>query len=434
MANKVKALNKEKNVTIDKTIELLRQDSNFFGQSSNYSSHNFHAFAAKFPPQLPRTLIENLTDEGDIVLDPMVGSGTAIVEALLLGRHAIGFDIDPLAVHLSRIKTSKLDFEKIASYLNRIIANSTNNLSDSNNIENQLKNRYDSDTRKFMNFWFNETTQRELVALLLAIEALPGADIKEFYRLVFSSIIITKSGGVTLARDLAHTRPHKDHTKIPKNAIKTFTARSKKLLRGIVCVPHNGVSVRIGQNDAKNLPLDNESIDLIVTSPPYANAIDYMRAHKFSLIWFGISISELSSLRSKYIGSEKTSLMLDEELPNYCVSSIEKVKRLDAKKAKILQKYLREMKIALQEMNRVLKRGKCLILVVGNSTMRGCEVKTNKNLEAIGEVVGFAVRGQIIRQLDRSRRMLPTSINTNREGIEKRMHEEYILIFEKRVR
>ena len=65
---------------------LLSGDLDFHGKSSAYASHNFYAFPAKFPPQLPRKFIEGLTEPGDIVLDPMVGSGTTIVEAFLAGR------------------------------------------------------------------------------------------------------------------------------------------------------------------------------------------------------------------------------------------------------------------------------------------------------------------------------------------------------------
>ena len=59
---------------------LLSGDMNFQGQDSAYASHNYHAFPAKFPPQLPHKFIDALTVSGDVVLDPMMGSGTTIVE------------------------------------------------------------------------------------------------------------------------------------------------------------------------------------------------------------------------------------------------------------------------------------------------------------------------------------------------------------------
>jgi len=85
--------------------KILGGDLDFHGESSRGASHALHAFAAKFPPQLPRLLITSLTEPGEVVLDPMMGSGTAVLEAAILGRRAIGVDIDPLAVALCRVKT-----------------------------------------------------------------------------------------------------------------------------------------------------------------------------------------------------------------------------------------------------------------------------------------------------------------------------------------
>jgi hypothetical protein len=84
---------------------LLSMDLDFYQDASNYASHALHAFAAKFPRQLPQVFIEGLTQKGETVLDPVMGSGTAIVEAFLCGRRAVGFDIDPLALMICRVKT-----------------------------------------------------------------------------------------------------------------------------------------------------------------------------------------------------------------------------------------------------------------------------------------------------------------------------------------
>jgi DNA modification methylase len=81
---------------------LVVGDRDFKGQDSSYATHNFHAFAAKFPPRLPRLFIEGLTSPGVIGLDPMMGSGTALLEAYLLDRQAIGCDLAPLAIRQSQ--------------------------------------------------------------------------------------------------------------------------------------------------------------------------------------------------------------------------------------------------------------------------------------------------------------------------------------------
>jgi len=83
-------------------LKALSSDLSFSGKPTDYATHGIHSFAAKLPPQLPRLFIEHLTKPGDLVLDPMVGSGTTLVECLLSKRLGVGVDIDPLAVLILR--------------------------------------------------------------------------------------------------------------------------------------------------------------------------------------------------------------------------------------------------------------------------------------------------------------------------------------------
>jgi hypothetical protein len=101
---------------------LLSTDLDFHQDPSNYASHALHAFAAKFPPQLPRVFIEGLTPKGETVMDPMMGSGTAIVEAFLCGRRAVGLDIDPLALMICRVKTHPVDLLEAAWAGKRVVS------------------------------------------------------------------------------------------------------------------------------------------------------------------------------------------------------------------------------------------------------------------------------------------------------------------------
>ena len=78
-------------------------------RDKNYATHGLHPYPAKFIPHIPRELIRAYSEVGDTVWDPMCGSGTALVEASIAGRAAIGGDLNPIAVLTSRAKTVALD-------------------------------------------------------------------------------------------------------------------------------------------------------------------------------------------------------------------------------------------------------------------------------------------------------------------------------------
>ncbi len=415
---------------------ILSGDLDFHSEASNYASHALHAFAAKFPPQLPRVFIEGLTDKGETVLDPMMGSGTAIVEAFLCGRKAVGFDIDPLSLLICRVKTRPVDLLQAAWTGHRVLSTAVRFLQRSSHLDELIGKRYSPGSREFIDYWFSKQTQRELMALLLAIEREAQEEpLVDFFKVVFSSIIITKSGGVSLAYDLAHTRPHRVQNKPYRDAIKAFEQRLSKAAALLSQLPKNGKSVLIKPHDSRHrTPLDDDSVQLIVTSPPYANAIDYMRAHKFSLVWFGEDIAQLSELRSTYIGSERIDNRDRPSPPSSVKRAVANLEAKDPRKAKVLEQYFKDMTLAINEMFRVLEGGRCCIIVVGPSTIRGQLIKTHSLLADIAETIGFRTVEIAERKLDRNRRMLPAGFHRNNDSqIESRMHKEYILGFLKPV-
>jgi DNA modification methylase len=406
---------------------LLESDLDFHGEDSIYASHNFHSFAAKFPPQLPRIFIQGLTNTGDIVLDPMMGSGTTLVEALLEGRQGIGLDIDPLALRLGYAKTITINRNKLRELGNKVLKKSQNYLLDRDKIQSSLSHLFDEKTKRFIDYWFLPNTQRELMALVLAIQDVTDKIARQFLELTLSSIIVTKSGGVSRARDLAHTRPHLDKTKIPKNALEQFSFRLQKNLNSVEGPTMNGVESLVIEADARSMPIADGVVNLIVTSPPYANAIDYMRAHKFSLVWFGGSVSELSRLRATYVGSERIEPMVDDLLPEFPQRIVHELHQLDQKKGAILKKYFTEMKAIFSEMFRVLREDSAAVVVVGTSTMRGIDTQTHHCLADIAARAGFDVVGVARRTMDRNKRMMPARFGMKTSMIEERMHEEHII-------
>ena len=439
-----------------KMVAILGQDLNFHGQVSGYASHNFHSFPAKFPPQIPRKFIDAFTNPGDTVLDPMMGSGTTILEAFLAGRQAIGVDIDPLSLLVSKVKVTPVNFQEVNIIGDHILCEAELALRDDRQrIEKILDNRWDLKTKQFINYWFAPETQLELQALVEQIEKTADKDARDFFVLAFSSIIITKSGGVSLALDLGHTRPHKAKIVLNKagqsivgktlrdslterekvlsktigSPLEEFRRRIHKNLNGLPEVGKGTLVPQLALGNAQCLPTEDASVDLIVTSPPYAsNAIDYMRAHKFSLVWLGHTLSSLSERRREYIGGEAIINEHWESLPPGPAEIVEQIGASDAKKGRVLHRYYSEMTRSLREMYRVLKPGKIAFVVVGTSVMRGRNTETANCLAEIGKSVGFDVPRIGTRSLDRDRRMMPVGTTPDLDSqIQQRMHEEYVI-------
>ena len=93
---------------ISATTALKKIDWDFTGVKTNHSTHSLHPYPAKYIPQIPAALIKELSNLGETVVDIFCGSGTTLVEALSLGRNAIGIDANPLACLISEAKTTKL--------------------------------------------------------------------------------------------------------------------------------------------------------------------------------------------------------------------------------------------------------------------------------------------------------------------------------------
>jgi len=409
---------------------LLKSNLDFKNLQNNYDKrHSWHAFPAKFPADLPRIFIENLTQIDDIILDPMAGSCTTLIEAALLQRQAIGLDIDPLSLIVGKAKFQRFKLEVAYHTGNSVLRKAKDEFDYNKNIlKNKRNERFDKETLEFLDYWFLKETQLELLALLQEIERVEDDAIKRFLMSVFSGVIITKSGGVTLARDLAHTRPHKVESKIHKSAFPEFYKKLFNNLQDFENLPDSRVLLK--EADAQKMPLKDERIDLIVTSPPYANnAIDYMRAHKFSLVWFGYKISDLKGIRKIYLGSETVLNFPLDSLPDYSNDIVVRLKKANQKKGKALHRYYSEMSGVIKEMYRVLKHGRACVIIVASSVLSGLDVEAHLCLAEIGRHHGFDVVHIGERSIDRNKRMMPTSHTKTNSQIETRMHNEYVIGF-----
>lgn len=444
----------------EKLVRLLKSDLDFRNEDTGFASHDLHSFPAKYPPQLPATFINGLTDTDDLVLDPMIGSGTTIVEAVRLQRKAIGFDIDPLARLITLVKSTFVDPGLVLEAGQEVIKAAQHTIATQGNaLTKKLDQRWDKPTQRFVDYWFAPQVQQELLSLIVEIDRIPDDKIRSFLHLVLSACIITKTGGVSMAFDLAHTRPHRAKvvyaqsgklivgeeladsedarvqflTKNLKSPISEFARKLKQNVSSIQDLNATWETPTINEGNAQQLPVADSTVDLIVTSPPYAsNAIDYMRAHKFSLVWLGHKVDDLSVTRSGYIGGESIQSFDFEELPAYTAGVIRGVAAKDSKKGRVLHRYYSEMKRVLEEMYRVLRPGRASIVVVASSIMRGRDTETDRCLAEIGEAIGFEIPAIGVRHIDRNKRMMPAGKKIDLDSqIQQRMHEEYVIGFYK---
>jgi hypothetical protein len=164
----------------------------------------------------------------------------------------------------------------------------------------------DQETRRFTSYWFDDYARRQLASLSAAINRVRDNATRDVLWCAFSRLIIAKQAGASLAMDLAHSRPHRSYDRAPAKPFRTLAAAVERVTENCVHKTTNsrGPEPQLDEGDARCIPLSDASVDLVLTSPPYLNAIDYLRCSKFSLIWMGYSIGELRRIRARSVGTE----------------------------------------------------------------------------------------------------------------------------------
>lgn len=250
-----------------------------------YATHALHAFAAKCPPPLVRWALDEFTEPGDTVVDPMVGSGTTLVEAVLCGRHAIGADIDPLARLIAKVKATPIataDLDRAASAVLRGFAEERAR-SEPESLEYPHVHQLDR--------WFLPSVARDLAVLKRCIRRADVDDaVRDFLFVAFSSLITARTS-VANARDLVHSRHHYREHPTPPDVGAIFRRRLAQMQRQMAAfvltrqAAPGPATASVIPDDARSLTVADGSADLVFTSPPYCNALDYTRAHAFSIGW-----------------------------------------------------------------------------------------------------------------------------------------------------
>jgi hypothetical protein len=390
-----------------------------------------HTFPARMAPGIALQVMSD-TNETLRVLDPMMGSGTVLAMARSKGHKGIGFDVDPLAVLIAKVWTTAFNPDEIRDKANDVLDAAKENFK-SLSERDAYPLHADEETRQFVRYWFDGYARRQLTALALTIGRLRCEITRNVLWCAFSRLIISKQAGASLAMDLPHSRPHKAFDRAPTKPFRKFLAATERvLLNGIdknTFARGPAPTIRIG--DARKLPLADSSVDMVLTSPPYLNAIDYIRCSKFSLVWMGYSIEELRRLRTESVGTDAARrASLESKEVRDVLNALKLRPRLNARNEHVLCRYIEDMRSAVSEVGRVLCVGGKAIYVIGESTLCGTYIRTSIVVSKIAEMAGLTLKKRRTRALPANRRYLPPPGSGCSGGtISARMRREVIFTF-----
>lgn len=321
---------------------------------NQYLTHWIYPYKGKFHPQMIRALLNFIgVKEGETVLDPFIGSGTTAVEAQILGINCIGIDISPLCVLQSRVKTESIEvLDQIEKIKDEVIK--------TNNMNGNLLVDFDKSIISLQNF----------------IETITNEKVRNFYK-------------------VAELIAHSDKSRRNKNFTQSFSVNVEKMLLSIKnynkAIKEVGLKlgkVDIKRGDSRRLDLDEESIDGIITSPPYSIALDYVKNDAHALKALGY---DTTKIREEFIGVRGTG-------------------------AKRIELYNQDMIKSIKEMFRVLKPGKFCVIVIGDASYLGERIKTVDFTINQAEKIGF----RLIKNIDKII-----------FGLYNVMQKENILVFQK---
>lgn len=362
----------------------------------------------------------------------MMGSGTVLALARSNGHKAIGFDIDPLAVMISKTWIQSCNRDEVRE-LAEVVLEVANSLMRKMRATQAYPPHADDETRQFIDYWFDSDARKELTALSGAISTIEDQTAQGTLWCAFSRLIIAKKFGASRAMDLSHSRPHRVFERAPVRPFDNFTGSVEKVLQSAVDerTPNRGPAPSLGIGDARNLPLSNDSIDLVITSPPYLNAIDYIRCSKFSLVWMGYTIKELRTLRAESVGTEVSAKapMGDDEIDRI-ITALRVKSKLTPKNQGILTQYIDDMRSSISEIGRVMRPSGKAVYVVGENTIRGTYIRTALIIRHLAKGAGLVCTGERKRALPANKRYLPPPSKAN-GTMDTRMRHEVILSFSK---
>ncbi len=397
--------------------------------------HSFHRYYGKLIPAIPRAFIREFTKTGDLIFDPFSGSGTTALESKYLDRNFLGIEINPLSIMMCNVKTADYDIEILENVFERLIKLFEE---DSDEVKEEeipyVVNR---------DHWFKDFVQIDLIKISRNIpKATEGLNDREkyvnFYMATLSAIVKQVSNADTMhvfPGISKRMRRLEAEGAIHINVFDTYKRACKKRIAYVKELGSHNSTISFIEGDSSKLDLSKyaNSVDLIVTNPPYISSVRYAETLKLELYWMGIikSSEEYTRLSNSMIGNDHIAkkLTLEKKYTNYNFINelIDQMFEIDKKQARVICDFFTLMENVIKNMSIILKKGKKLVMKISDSKIRKIKVPTGKLLTMIAEENGFKLVDVFNDKINENSRSLLTARNTYSDII----LEDNIIIWEK---
>lgn len=408
-------------------------------------THLIHSYPAKLLCNIPYYFLSNTEEfcpENGIVLDPFCGTGTVLLEAALSGRKAWGADANPLAILISRVKTTYIPKEVLLKELSTV-------------LKRAERSHEVCQADSIIEGWFSYSTITQLYRLQLSIEKIGNEKQKDFFLLCFSNLIRKVSYADPTIAVPVHLNPQRFAEGSERRETTSFRLETLKAIdvydkyESICRLNIDRICslkdvewknwAEVVSRDARHLTrhiteetlIPNDTVDLIITSPPYAGAQKYIRASRLNLYWLGIKdAAEIRNINDKNIGREDYHKKVYDKTYTTGIDAADKVldelyARGKRERACIVGTYLNEMKLALDESYRVLKPGGHMIIVIGNNTVCGLSFNTQDYLTSYLKSIGMHLEFKLIDDIK------SYGLMTKRNKTANTITSEWILVLKK---
>ena len=350
-------------------VERLQKINwDFNDAKTSYLTHGLHPYPAKYIPQIPNALIQEFSTVGETVGDIFCGSGTTLVEALLLKRNAVGLDANPLACLISEAKTSRFaegDKGSLLALTQRALQlASTIPMNDQPTLfgSGSFVSKAPRPDHEALNFWFEPFIVEELAEILQWCRQLPTQACRAVALASFSAIIVNVS-----KQDSDTRYVRRDKRLSPGDALRRFAqvlAENAYAVEKLSDVLEPKVTCHVIQADILSPP-EIPPLDLVVCSPPYPNAYSYHLYHMTRMIWLGMNQPDF---KKREIGSHRK------------FSS-------KGKNGATIETFKTEMSKVFRWLKTSLHQDGHACFVVGNSTIRG---ERHDNAEVLRQAAASA--------------------------------------------